>query len=92
MHIRTWHVEVFVYEDESDTTARAILHTESPTHLDGTGSARKSPDDAAVPEIGDEVAVARALSALAEKLLATAAGDIGAIEHRTVTLDMNARQ
>jgi hypothetical protein len=39
-----------------------------------------------VPEIGEEVAVARALRHLADRLLATASDDISQIEHHEVHL------
>jgi hypothetical protein len=87
MHIKTWHVELFIDEDERTTTARAVLHTEAPKHKEGLGLAVKAPHDLAVPEIGDEVAAARALRNLADALLETAAGDIAEIERRPVHLD-----
>lgn len=86
MHIKTWHVEMFIYEDEDDTSARAVLHADSPGHPEGFGHARRSPTDVTVPGIGDEVAAARALHALADAVLDAAAHDIEAIEHRAVHL------
>jgi hypothetical protein len=82
MHIKTWHVEVFVDEEGDRTVARAVLHTEAPVHLEGHGETVRNPGDRDVPEIGDEVAAARALHDLADALLATAAGDISAIEKK----------
>jgi hypothetical protein len=87
VHIKTWHVELFIYEGDDDTSARAVLHGDSPAHPEGRGLARRAPSDAEVPEIGDEVAAARALHALADALLATASDDIEAIRHETVHLD-----
>lgn len=86
MQIKTWHVEVFIYEDDDATSARAVLHGSSPGHPEGVGHTRRSPDDAAIPEIGDEVAAARALHHLADALLAVASEDIEAIKHRSVHL------
>ena len=87
MHIKTWHVEIFIYEDDDDTTtARAVLHSSAPGHPEGIGRTRRSPDDTSVPEIGDEVATARALHHLADALLGVASEDIEAIEHRSVHL------
>ena len=86
MHIKTWHVEIFIDEDEDDTSARAVLHADSPGHPEGLGHARRSPTDVTVPEIGDEVAAARALHALADAVLDVAAHDIEAIHHRAVHL------
>jgi hypothetical protein len=86
MHIKTWHVEIFIYEDDDTTTARAVLHSSAPGHAEGIGRTRRSPEDVSVPEIGDEVATARALHHLADTLLGVASEDIGAIEHRSVHL------
>ncbi|GAA2806382.1 hypothetical protein GCM10010522_25130 [Kribbella solani] len=46
--------------------------------------AHRSPEDTEIPEVGDELAVARALSDLAHKLLHAAASDIEAVTHRPV--------
>ena len=86
MRIKTWHVEVFIDEDGDRTVARAVLHTQDTHHVEGRGVTQRAPRDLDVPEIGDEVAVARALHELADELLRTAAGDIAAIEHAPVRL------
>jgi hypothetical protein len=86
MRIKTWHVELFLDEDGDRTVARAVLHTGLSSHLEGSGVTRRAPDDTDVPEIGDEVAAARALHELADELLRTAAGDIAALEHAPVRL------
>lgn len=85
---RRWRVDVYVDEHDDDRTthAEARLHTSDKTHLVGHGSAHRSPDDAEIAEIGDELAVARALSDLAHKLLHAAASDIEAITHQRVHL------
>jgi hypothetical protein len=85
-HIRSWQVTVDVFESGDETSAHVVLRTEAPTHLEAMGSARRRPGDAAVPEIGDEIAVARALRRLADVLLGTAAGDIAAVEGHAVSL------
>ena len=82
MQIKTWHVDLFVDEEGDRTVARAVLHTEAPVHLEGRGETVRNPVDRDVPEIGDEVAAARALHDLADVLLATAAGDISAVEKK----------
>lgn len=86
MNIKTWHVEVFLDEEGERTAARAVLHTGLPAHVEGRGVTVRAPNDVDVPEIGDEVAVVRALHELADELLRTAAGDIEAIEHTPVHL------
>jgi hypothetical protein len=85
-HVTTWNVEVQVFEQGGDTSARAILHAGAVTSLEARGRAHRAPKDSNVPEIGDEVAVARALRHLADALLEAASGDISQIEHRDVTL------
>jgi Domain of unknown function (DUF1876) len=57
-------------------------HGATPTTLDSRGAARHKAGEANVPEIRDEVALARPLRALADRLLATASEDMSAIEGR----------
>ncbi|GID91580.1 DUF1876 domain-containing protein [Amorphoplanes digitatis] len=84
---RTWTVEITIneHEDEGRTHAAAVLHSMRPL-LRGEGDAHRSPRDREVPEIGDELATARALADLAYKLLDVAAGDIEQFTHRPVHL------
>jgi Domain of unknown function (DUF1876)/Domain of unknown function (DUF1918) len=77
-HVREWQVRVSIFESGDDTSANVVLLTESPTHLSARGQSHRT-GDTSVPEIGDEVAVARALRHLADQLLETAAQDIGAV-------------
>ncbi|WP_202868429.1 DUF1876 domain-containing protein [Kribbella sindirgiensis] len=85
---RRWRVDIYVdeHDDERTTRAEARLQTNDKTHLVGHGAAHRNPDDAEIAEIGDELAVARALSDLAHKLLHAAASDIEAITHQGVHL------
>lgn len=85
-HVRTWNVRVDVFEAGAGTTAHAVLRSDAPANLEGTGSAQRRPGDTDVPEIGDEIAVARALRQLADALLGTAAADLSAVEGQAVTL------
>lgn len=74
----TKHLKVDIYVDEHDGETRAqarLHHPDGPLHT-GHGVARRNPSDAAVAEIGDELAVSRALSDLAAQLLEAASGDI----------------
>jgi Domain of unknown function (DUF1876) len=88
MHTRTWTVEIIIseHEDERRTHAEARLHSDARQTLRGEGEARRSPRDREVPEIGDELATARALADLAYKLLDVTAGDIEQFTHRPVRL------
>jgi Domain of unknown function (DUF1876) len=84
--LRHWTVDVYVGEDDGQTFAEAALSDDIGNHLLGTGRARLSPADINVPEIGDEIAVGRALANLSDRLLTTAAGDIETITHEPVRL------
>lgn len=84
-HVKTWRVEVNVFESGDDTSAHAVLVSEVPD-IEGRGSAHRNPHDADVPEIGDEVAVARALRRLSDRLLGVASEDIAGMEGRPVKL------
>jgi hypothetical protein len=77
--VKRWTVDVFIDEDEGRTYADARLHTGADTHLVGVGRARLNPADRNIPEIGDELAAARALSDLSQVLLVTATTDIEAV-------------
>ena len=83
----TWSVDIFISERDGRTHAEARLHTADATHLVGTGAARLNPKDRDVPEIGGELATARALSDLAHRLLDVAADDIEGITHEYPALD-----
>ena len=80
-HVREWQVRVSIFESGDETSANVVLLTEAPTHLPATGQSHHNTEDKSptVPEIGDEVAVARALRHLADQLLETAAQDIEAV-------------
>jgi hypothetical protein len=76
--VKRWSVDIYIDEhsEEGRTFAEARLHTGDNTHLRGIGAAHRNPRDTEVPEIGDELAAARALANLAEKLLGAAAEDV----------------
>ena len=75
---KQWTIDVHVDEDAEHrrTRAEALLHTNGDTQLRGEGTAWRNPRDREVPEIGDELAAARALIDLARKLERAAATDI----------------
>jgi hypothetical protein len=74
--VKAWTVQVDIDEHEGRTRAVARLRTGRDQSLEGTGLARLNPADRNVPQIGDELAVARALSELSHLLLDVAARDI----------------
>ncbi|QBR91258.1 DUF1876 domain-containing protein [Nocardioides euryhalodurans] len=78
MHTRTWHVDVLLSEQDGRTGAEAVLRTDAGTVVRHRGTARKHPADRDVPEIGDELAVCRALSGLAHDLLEATVQDVEA--------------
>ena len=83
---KTWHVDIYIGEREGKTHAEARLRPDDKVSLTGTGTARLNPTDRDVPEIGDELATARALSDLAHRLLHAAAEDIEALTHEQARL------
>jgi hypothetical protein len=89
-HTNAWTVEIYLYEDEDHTSAKATLVSGAGANrqhtLVGAGKASRNPADASVPEIGEEVAVARALRSLADRLLETASSDIADITKTEVHL------
>lgn len=83
---KNWKVDIFIGERDQMTHAEARLMPANEVTLTGSGMARLNPTDHDVPEIGDELAVARALSDLAHELLDAAASDIEQITHEHVRL------
>lgn len=83
---KEWNVEIHIGEEGSETYARAQVRTEDADVLRGEGTARCNPADANVPKIGDEIAVARALSDLSHKLLHKAAEELEAVVRQPVHL------
>ena len=83
---KSWTVQIDIGEHDGTTRATAHLRTGDRTSLTGTGTARLNPADPNVPEIGDELATARALSALAHALLEAAADDISGVLDKPVDL------
>lgn len=84
MHAKAWNVRVYIDEhDDGGTRAEARLTT-GDSELSGIGIARQNPTDPYLPEVGDELAVARALSALAHRLLHAATSDVASITRQRV--------
>lgn len=78
--MKRWEVDVVVAEEgeyeSARTWAEVGLLSDDGTALRGHGMARKHPQDMDVPEIGEELAVSRALSDLSRQLRQVAAEDI----------------
>jgi hypothetical protein len=79
---KRWTVDVYLDEHPGDrmTRAEARLHSGDPSDVRGIGRSWRNPADPEVPEIGDELAVARALADLANQLRVAAAEDIEAVD------------
>lgn len=84
--MKRWSVDIYIDEADGCTFAEARLCSGYDTHLIGVGRAKLNPADRDVPEIGDELAAARALSDLGQQLLITAAIDIEGVTHEQVQL------
>jgi hypothetical protein len=83
-----WSVRLSVSERDGGTQAEARLLMSQGEDLTGHGSARRNPTDRNVTKIGEELAVARALSDLAHRLLHVAAADVEAVTHERAHLHM----
>lgn len=81
-----WDVEIQFEEDESLTSAASLLRLPGGTELQGRGQARRNPADPAQPQIGEEIAAARALSDLVHQLLDKAAAEIEDVTHKPAHL------
>ena len=81
-----WSVRLSVSELGGETHAEARLIMDGDDHLFGRGTARRNPADQNVLKIGEEIAVARALSDLGHKLLQAAAADVEAVTHEKARL------
>ena len=82
--VHEWTIRVSILEGD-DTTATAVLLTDAPTEFRTTGTSHRSARDPAITQIGDDVAVARALHHLADQLLDAATH---AIENSTLEYDV----
>ena len=80
-----WTIEVLLEEDGDETDAKALLRVGN-QELHGWGRARRNPHDPERPRVGEELAVARALSELSHKLVDAAAQEIEEFEGRRVRL------
>jgi hypothetical protein len=83
---KTWTIQVNIDEEGDDTFADAVLTVDNKMEIHGRGTSRRNPSDESVPQIGDELAAARAMSDLAHQLLSTAAGHIESRTHEPARL------
>lgn len=64
-------LDLHVVEDETETRVQAVLDLRG-DHFEAEGSARRNPADPPVPIIGEELAIARALSDLTVSVMEAA--------------------
>jgi Domain of unknown function (DUF1876) len=83
-----WSLRLSVTETDGETDAEAHFVMEGHEQLTGRGRARLNPSDQQVEKIGAEIAVARALSDLAHRLLHIAAADVEGVTHERAHLHM----
>lgn len=83
-----WSMTLTVQEADGETMATAQLALDDDEHLAGRGKARLNPADQGVERIGAQIAMARALSDLAHKLLHAAAQDVEGMTHQRARLHL----
>ena len=81
---KTCQIDVLIEELDERTRAKARLSWADREFV-GVGLSRLDPADEPVAQIGDELAIARALSDLANQLFALTSTDIQASTHQPVT-------
>jgi hypothetical protein len=81
MHTLDWSVRITIDEDDDLTHARAVLTSRDNVTVSCEGTAHRKPGDAVIPEIGEELAVSRALYALADRLMEDATKDVENLSH-----------
>jgi hypothetical protein len=74
--VHEWQIRISLFEQEDDTTAQVVLVTGPADRTDVSGAAHRSVRDPSAPHIGDEIAVARALRHLSDRLLDRARHDV----------------
>ena len=83
-----WSVALTVQEHDGQTRAEARLDLGDNAHLLGQGTARRNPSDPNVLEIGEKIAVARALSDVAHMLLGSATAQLEDLTHQEAHLHL----
>ncbi|MEV5507609.1 DUF1876 domain-containing protein [Streptomyces orinoci] len=81
---KSWSVHIDIKEHDHTVTAEARLSGKTPGPIVGEGTARCNPADENVPDIGDELSVARALNRIADQLLDKTIKDIESHTHEPV--------
>jgi hypothetical protein len=88
METNNWQIDVTFREDDVRTDATATIRLADGSELSSNGYARRNPSDPARPQIGEEIAAARALSHLVHELLDKAANELEDVTHEPVHLNV----
>ena len=86
--VETWTVTIDIGEHDGRTRAVARMRTRDTARVTGVGFARLAPTDEDVPELGVEIAAARALADLSRNLLGVATADVEQVTGETAQLVM----
>ena len=81
-----WSMEVSVGEIDGETDAKVRMIKIDYRNFSGHGKAKLNPADRNVSVIGEEIAIARALSDLSHKLLHSAAVGVESMTHEKARL------
>ncbi|MGW1883127.1 dsRBD fold-containing protein [Streptomyces sp. NPDC001970] len=76
MRTKKWNLEIVITESDRTTVAEARLRGQNDELIVGEGTAHRNRTDPDMPHIGDDLAVARALSGVSHELLHEAASEI----------------
>ena len=85
-HVGSWQVRVGLFETEEEASVHAVLITEVPTQLDRRGTSSHPSGERDPAGIADEIAVARTLRRLPDRLFGSAGCDVSAIGGHPVSL------
>jgi Domain of unknown function (DUF1876) len=81
-----WSVEIDFDEDETHTHATVRAQCGNDETVTALGDAYRNPKDSSQPQVGEEIAAARALFALGSELLQRASSRIEQVTHQPVHL------
>ena len=84
---KVWTIALVIDEGADVTEAKALLSVND-RELGGWGRARRAPQDPDRPRIGEELAVARALSDLSHQLVEAAVAEIEEYEGHEVDVHL----
>lgn len=81
-----WHIDMEFREADGETQAAVSLRLRDGTELRARGTAHRNPADPEQPQVGEEVAAARALDNLAHQLRSRAGAQIEEVTHEPARL------